>query len=445
MASEQRSKRGSSAPTPARIRGPRLLLIACVVILMAIGLVMIFSASSIEALTQNGDSAYYVKRQFIMIALGLVGLIGALAIPYKMWSTHLVWIVWGITVLLLALTTIFGFVGLGAKRWLYLGSVGFQPSEFAKISMLLVSAKLVVQLRMREIEFMTFLKLMLIAVGLPLLLIVVQPDLGTTIIAAVGILAVLWFGEVRIGPLLAGLGGLIVIALLLTLFVGFRFDRLVAFLDPWSDPLGAGYQTINAFYAFSEGGLFGVGLGMSRQKFLYLPEAHNDFIFAIIGEELGLVGALSVVALFILFLYAAFKIARRAPDLFGRIIVGASAAMIGFQAFVNIACVIGLAPVTGKPLPFVSYGGTSIIATLILVGLILAVSFRSDVPDKGARRREELLILEGGLPKGDRSKRPESAQGRRPRSTRTARVETTRGKPKQGDSMRSKTIAGRGR
>ena len=178
---------------------------------------------------------------------------------------------------------------------------------------------------------------------------------------------------------------------------GFRSDRILAWLKPWENTDGVAYQIVNSFYAFGDGGIFGLGLGMSRQKYSYLPEAHNDFIFAIIGEELGLVGSLAVILLFMLFIYAGLQIAHRAPDLMGRMLAGASTVIIGFQAFLNILCVIGLLPITGKPLPFISYGGSSIIASLIFVGLILSVSFHSTLNDPGERRRRGFQVIQGGV------------------------------------------------
>jgi cell division protein FtsW len=172
--------------------------------------------------------------------------------------------------------------------------------------------------------------------------------------------------------------------------------RIDAWLDPWSYANNEGYQIVNSFYAFADGGVTGVGLGMSHQKYLYLPQPHNDLIFPIIGEEFGLIGAALVVVLFLLFLYAAFRIARNAPDLYGRLVAGAAATMIGFQAFLNMLCMVNLLPMTGKPLPFFSAGGSSIIVTLMLAGLILNVSLRSRVSDGATERRDELLIIEGG-------------------------------------------------
>ncbi|MDR2196657.1 MAG: putative lipid II flippase FtsW [Coriobacteriales bacterium] len=380
---------------PGRILGPQLLLLIVTAALLLFGLVMVLSASSVVALAETGDSFSLFKRQLILVALGLVGLVVAALIPYRVWTSWLSWGVWGILILFLVLTLLFGNEESGGKRWFDLFGLNFQPSEFAKIACMLVATSLIVRLHESR-AYSPFIAQAALAVGLPALLIMMQPDLGTLIIVIVGILAVAWFGELPRRAVLIGLALIIGVGLAGILAETFRQARLASFLDPWADPLGSGYQIINSYYAFADGGLFGTGLGMSRQKFLYLPMAQNDFIFAVIGEELGLIGALFVVALFVAFVLIAFRIGRNAPDLFGRVLACSCATLIGAQAFLNIFCVTGLAPITGKPLPFISAGGTSIIATLILVGLILSVSRHSNVPSSAELRRDELRILEGG-------------------------------------------------
>jgi cell division protein FtsW len=211
-----------------------------------------------------------------------------------------------------------------------------------------------------------------------------------------GIVAVAWFGELSMKPLAVIVLVIAAIAAGAILIAGFRMGRIDAWLDPWAYASDEGYQIVNSFYALADGGVSGVGLGMSHQKYLYLPQPHNDLIFPIIGEELGLIGAVSVVLLFLLFLFAAYRIAHYAPDLHGRVIAGAAASMIGVQAFLNMLCMVNLLPMTGKPLPFFSAGGSSIIVTLMLVGLVINVSLRSTVPDEATERRDQLLIIEGG-------------------------------------------------
>ena len=384
----------------SQILVPRFLFIFATIALVIFGLVMVYSASFVEAFTDPEimDSSYFFKHQLELVGLGLVALVIASVVNYRIWDTWVAWIPWAIITVLLVLTLVFGNEELGGKRWYDLLGYSFQPSEFAKITVLLVSAMLLVKLHHgAQLKYVTVLAA--VAIGLPIMLILLQPDLGTTLIALAGIIAIAWFGELPMKPLAIAILLVVFLGAGMVMLAGFRMARIDAWLDPWAYSADEGYQIVNSFYAFADGGFAGVGLGMSHQKYLYLPQPQNDLIFPIIGEEFGLIGTVSVVLLFLLFLYAAFRIARNAPDFYGRILAGSAAAMIGFQAFLNMLCMANLLPLTGKPLPFFSAGGSSIIVTLILVGLILNVSFRSSAPDVASKRRDELLILEGGRSK----------------------------------------------
>jgi cell division protein FtsW len=391
---------------PARILGPRLLLIVTTIALLIFGLVMVYSASFVEAFTNPNiqDSSYIFKHQLRWVGLGVVALIVAAVFDYRVWNTQGSWAPWSLVVILLVVTWAVGNEELGGQRWLDIFGYNLQPSEFAKIAMMLTAAMLLVKLH-ESSQRTPILWSIAAAVGLPTLLILLQPDLGTALIALAGIIAVAWFGELPLKPF----GIAVVLTALVGVgaikFAGFRMGRIDSWLDTWTW-LGSGLNTelvqdgnrqiVNALYAFGDGGVFGVGLGMSHQKYLYLSQSYNDLIFPIIGEELGLIGVAVAVILFLVFLYAAYRIAQNAPDLYGRIVAGAAASMIGFQAFLNMLCTVNILPLTGKPLPFFSAGGSSIIVTLILVGLILNVSLRSTAPDEATARRDQLLILEGG-------------------------------------------------
>lgn len=383
----------AGSQVPASIMGPRIMLLLSVLALLVIGFVMLYSASSVEAIHENESSISYVIRQ---LAFGAAGIVGALilwrVVPYQVWSSRVLVGAWVIILLLLVLTPIIGDEVLGAKRRLSIGPFSIQPAEFAKIVFILMMARILQRARSGEIGTNQVIFESVCYILLPVIfLFLTQRDLGTTLICVVGVLAVFWMGEVP-GRIIALGIGLVALFAVAASFVGFRQDRLV-FLDPWSDPNGAGYQLIHSFYAFAEGGIFGVGLGNSREKFQYLPEAETDFIYAIIGEELGLVGALSVILLFLVFLYAGIQIARNAPDSFGAMIAGGCTTMIAFQAFLNIGCVIGLLPTTGKPLPFISSGGSSLIACLLMVGIILSVSLASNRPSLYQQRRDDLRVI----------------------------------------------------
>jgi cell division protein FtsW len=385
------------AITPRRILVPRLLFIVATIVLVVFGLVMVYSASFVEGFTNPNilDSSYIFRRQLMLVGVGIAALIVTLIIDYRVWGSFASVIPWAAVVLLLIFTLATGNEALGGKRWIDLFGFNLQPSEFAKIAILLVSGMLLVQLR-ASTNARPFVIMIAASVSIPALLIMLQPDLGTTLIALAGFVAVAYFGELSMKPLFVAVLLIALVAAAGVLFAGFRMGRIDAWLDPWAYASDGGYQIVNSFYAFADGGWTGVGLGMSHQKYLYLPQPHNDLIFPIIGEEFGLIGASLVVVLFLVFLYAAFCIARNAPDLYGRVVAGAAATMIGFQAFLNMLCMVNLLPMTGKPLPFFSAGGSSIIVTLMLVGLIINVSLRSRVSDGADERRDQLLIIEGG-------------------------------------------------
>ena len=278
------------------------------------------------------------------------------------------------SIALLVLTYGYGVVRGGARRWIPLGFTQLQPSELTKIACVLVAAALAVEWQRGRLDTSEYLKKLGIYVGVPAVLIVFQPDLGTAILMAVGVGIVLFLGGIELRWV--GLAGALIVAfgVFAVAIAPYRLARVTTAFNPWDDAQGKGYQAVQALLAFGTGGIKGVGLGLSRQKFFYLPEAHTDFIFAIIGEEAGLIGTLAVVAAFVVLLYAGIRIATGARDPFGRLVAGALTGMLAFQAALNMAAVTGIFPVTGKPLPFISYGGSSMLVTLVCVGLILSVS-----------------------------------------------------------------------
>lgn len=393
---------------------PRLLLILAVFVLTVVGLVMVFSSSSIEAINEGASPISYLTKQLMVAGVSIViCIIISKFIPYYVWMGQALTIVWAGSLVLLLLTAVIGTVGLGAQRWLVLGPVSFQPSEFAKVAFVLMMARIMYQARTEGLEFSAIAIRTGVFVVAPLMLLYAsQSDLGTTLICAVGLMTVLWLADVPWKAFVFVLVGLAVFAVIAICFVGYRSNRM-AFLNPEADYYGSGYQLIRSFYAFGEGGLFGVGLGNSTEKYLYLPEAETDFIFSIIGEELGLVGALIIVALFVLILYAGLRIAKNAPDLFGTMIAGGCTIMLVFQAFLNIGCVLGMLPTTGKPLPFISSGGSSLLGSFLLVGVILSVSFASgDAPGIYDRRRADLKVVRAE-PSGRRSEAAEKKRVKR--------------------------------
>ena len=390
--SRQKSSEGSQAKgrfgaIPERFMQPRLVLLVSTAILVCFGLVMIYSASSISAMTSEDmgyNPFYYVQRQLGFAAAGVALAFIVSRIDYRAVVRNLQVPIWVVTIGMLAIifTPIAGADAYGATRWISIGPFSFQPSEFAKITILISVSYLAQQYFIDQtIDQMEFFKKFAIAALAPLLLILAQPDKGSTLII-VGTLLVIGY--------LADVDRRVLATIAVAGFIGFAFlslkddysrARVVTMFNPWADYYGAGYQLAQGFYAFGSGGIFGVGFGFSRQKYSYLPMAHNDFIFAVIGEELGFIGVLGLLAVFGALVWAGFKIARYAPDLTGRLIAAGCTSMFIIQAFVNIGGVLGLLPLSGKPLPFISYGGSTIMSSILMVGLLMSVSRQSRLPE----------------------------------------------------------------
>ena len=410
--------------TPAHIMAPRIIMLLSVLALVLIGFVMIYSTSSVITLANADapDAANPMADVLGQVRYAVAGLVLAAAIwkflPCSVWRGPFVYVAWGLAAILLVATMFIG-VGdeeWGARRWLVLGSASLQPSEFAKIVLVLVGARLFADLREGALTFRAFFVQIFVLVLAPILLILAkQSDLGTAMICVMGILAVMWLGEVPARTMAIVAGLVVAVGIVGVVSEPYRMSRLMVFLDPWNDGkegFGTGYQLIHSLYAIAGGGVFGVGLGNSHEKYLYLTQSDTDFIFAIIAEELGLVGALVVIALFALFLYAGMRIARSATDNFGTMVAGGLTIMIAFQAFLNIAMVVGWFPVVGKPLPFVSSGGSSLIATLAMVGLILSVSKEAAAPTIYERRRADLRVVRAASDTGHTTASARSGRGR---------------------------------
>ena len=373
---------------------------------------MVFSASMVKALEAGKPASDFFTDQLLFVIVGSVVAAVLWRVNYRTWVGPALWVIWAVAVVLILATAVMGTDNYGAKRWLYIGSVGVQPSEFCKIAFLLVAVRLLLDYRSGMVEFRASMVRVLIFLIVPIAIMYrTQSDLGTTVICAVGIIAVMWMGGVPRKVIAAVLAVCVVGGLIAIFGTGYRAGRLV-FLDPWNDGkggYGTGYNIIRSYYALSEGGLFGVGLGNSHEKFQYLFASESDFIFAVIGEELGLVGAMAVVLLFFGVLFAGLSIAERSDDEIGTMVAGGCTVMLVFQAFLNIACVIGVFPTTGKPLPFISAGGSSMLASFILLGLILSVSRPERGPSVYEQRRADLRLV--------RQERPEEG---RPRPSRGA-------------------------
>jgi cell division protein FtsW len=355
-------------------------LLLATVSLVVLGLVMVLSASSVRAYEDYGTSFLFFLRQLAYAAVGA----GAFLLTARM--RHTAWqrlcvplLAVSAALLVIVLLPGIGTVAGGSARWLQLGPVTIQPSEPAKIAVIAFAAALLSR-RWRRIGDLRQLALPLVpVVGLIGGLILLQPDMGTAVIMVASVFILLFAAGARLKHLAVGGTGLATLGFGLMYIEGYRWARVVSFVNPWSDPQGSGYQTIQSMIALASGGPLGVGLGASRQKWSYVPNAHTDFIFSIIGEELGLVGGLAVLALFAALLYAGVRIALRAPDAFGRFLAVGITGWFGVQAVVNLGAVTGLLPITGVPLPFVSFGGSSLVVSMAAVGILVSVA-------RGARR-----------------------------------------------------------
>ncbi len=349
-----------------------LLLAIC---LTCLGVVMVFSSSSIMAVRGYGDSLYFLKRQGLYAVMGFAMMAGLMRLDYH----HLQKAAWPILLLCIVLLSLVLIPGVGkrvggAARWIRFAGFTFQPAELAKLGLVIFMAFSLSRKQEKVKSFrLGFLPYMLIlAVLLGLLL--AQPDLGSALTLGVVATAMLLVA----GSRLSYLAGIMLISLPFLYFmvmnVDYRRRRIMAFLNPWEDPSDTGFQIIQSWIAFGSGGAFGTGLGESKQKLFYLPEAHTDFIFSVIGEELGFAGVIVIAAMFFMLVMRGFRASLHAPDRFGCYLAFGLTLLIGLEAFVNMAVVMGMVPTKGLALPFLSYGGSSLLMTLVAIGILLNVS-----------------------------------------------------------------------
>ncbi|MFN8232549.1 MAG: putative lipid II flippase FtsW [Actinomycetota bacterium] len=371
----------------AAARTSQILLLAPTALLSVAGLVMVFSASSVSAFTTYGSSFWFFNRQLLYAGIGAVVLVLTSRMRYTVWQRlSIPFLAATIGLLLLALHPAAGTSAYGASRWIDLGSFTLQPSEFAKLALVAFAATVLTKKRNRLDDPMHLVIPLGIVVAIVAGIVIMQRDLGTTLILVGTVFLLLFVAGVRLRYLMiTGAFGLLCTGYLI-LGEGYRRTRLLSFSDPWADAQNTGYQLIQGLIALGSGGWFGVGLGASRQKWEFVPNAHTDFIFAIIGEELGFVGGLVILGLVVLLVYAGIRIAVRAPDTFGRLLAAGITAWIGLQAIVNLGAVTGLLPITGVPLPLVSFGGSALIVTLAAVGVLSNIA-RCSAGGPRARRR----------------------------------------------------------
>ena len=360
------------------------ILCAVIFILLALGIVMVLSASAPSALAETGKTYSYASKQLLAAILGIFGMFFFSKINYNVYKKmyKMAYVV-SVLILLLVLIPNVGVEANGATRWIKIPIIGqFQPSELTKIGLIIFYASYLTDHKDELKDFKKgFVKPLLYLIPVVLILILVQDHLSATIIIVlvVGIMMLMagvrpkYFATVGTGVAVAGAAGLYAMAKF-TSKGAFRIARITSFLNPWADKQGDGWQVIQSLYAIGSGGLFGVGLGQSKQKYLYISEPHTDFIFAVLAEELGFVGCAIVIGLFGIFIWRGVLAAMKAPDMFGSLVAVGITSLIGLQAIINIAVVTSSMPVTGMPLPFFSYGVTSLLILLCSVGVLLNIS-----------------------------------------------------------------------
>lgn len=358
-----------------------ITFLSFVLILLTIGLVMLFSSSYAYSYAYYGNSYKFITRQAAFAALGVVVMLVVSKIDYHFWRKF-AWLAYavaiGLLVVLLVLPPMVD--GMDVKRWIVIGPINFQPSELAKFAIILLFSSLIAA-NYKQMKSFKFVLFMVILLGATCVLVVLEPHLSATVlIFAIGVVLLI-VGGIQKRYIFGGIAGGVVLLVLavVTGVIGYGSDRIKYWLDPWADPQNLGFQTIQSLLAIGSGGILGRGIGQSRQKYLWVPEPHNDFIFSIVCEELGLVGAMVIILLFCLLVWRGFTIAMRAEDKFGSLLAIGLTFQVGLQAMLNIWVVTNTIPNTGISLPFFSYGGTSLLILLAEMGIVLSVSRSSNI------------------------------------------------------------------
>ena len=359
-------------------RTPDIILLLVTLILVTVGTAMIYSSSSIIALEKYKDGQYFLKKQIFFVILGLISMVLLTKIDYTIWKKAAYP---GIILSLILLALLFiPHVGLkrgGATRWLNLGVFSFQVSEMVKIAMVVFLAHLLARKAHLLKKFSRGILIPSAITAVVISLILLEPDFGTAVIIASILILMLCLAGSRMTHLMFLAAAFIPVGVWLIFHKGYRLARLTVFLDPWKDAGNSGFQIIQSLISFGSGGAFGVGIGDGMQKLFYLPQPHTDFILSIIAEESGFIGVSIVIILFSIFVFRGFMIAMKAPDLFGTLLAAGLTMVIAMESFVNIAGVMGLIPLKGLALPFLSYGGSSFIMSMIAVGILLNISTQS--------------------------------------------------------------------
>jgi len=354
---------------------PDLVLMILTLVLVTFGTVMIYSSSSIMALDKFKDGQFFLKKQLIFFLIGLFVMLAMQKIPYEYWQ-KLAYpgLILSLILLVLVLIPHVGVKVGGARRWLRLGPFSLQAVEVAKVAIIVYLASYLAKKQHQSLDFVQGVIFPMAPIVPLVVLVLLQPDLGTSIIIVVLSLFMLFIGGIRLKYILSVFSLAIPVVAWLLISKSYRLNRLKAFLDPWQDPQNSGFQIVQSLLSFGSGGTFGVGVGDGMQKLFYLPEPHTDFILAVIAEESGFVGVVTVIILFAILIYRGFMIAFSSKDRFAALLASGLTVLLGIEAVVNIAGVMGLIPLKGLALPFLSYGGSSLIMSMLAVGILLNIS-----------------------------------------------------------------------
>jgi len=354
---------------------PDVWLFSVVLALVSLGVVMVYSASAIIAADRFGDPFFFLKKQLVWVFLGAAGLWVAMRLDYRTLERMVVpLLVLSFALLLLVLVPPFGQEINNTRRWLRVGPLSFQPVELAKLSLVLYLASFLARRQDTVRTFGRGLLPLLLVAGAMAALTIRQPDLGNSLTLVILAMVLAYLAGARSGHLAAVVAAALPVVALLVAMKPYRWRRMVAFVNPWDDPQKSGFQIIQSFLALGSGGWLGRGLGESKQKLFYLPEPHTDFIFAILGEELGFLGGACVIALFAVVIWRGLRVGLRAPDAFGSYLALGLTLMLATQTLVNLGVVMGALPTKGLPLPFVSFGGSALLTTMFSTGVLLNIS-----------------------------------------------------------------------
>lgn len=349
-------------------------------LLVAIGIVMIYSSSAVLAHERYGNAQYFLFRQFFYVLLGTVGFFVAAALPIKFYKQHArAFMLLAILLLMTVYLPVIGHSAGGARRWIHLGGFQFQPVEFAKLACCIYLADyLSRKIAWVQKGHIAVFVPPLVLIGVVCILTLLEPDLGSVAFIVMTTSIIFFVSGIRLRYVVGAIMVLLPALYFLIIRVPYRLARLEAYLNPWEDPQRTGFQIIQSFLAFASGGIGGVGLGQSTQKLFYLPSSHNDFILAVIGEEMGFIGVMVVILLYLFFFICCIRMARKADQPFEKILVTSITLLIVLQAVIHMMVATGLVPTKGLPLPFISYGGSSLVANLVAVGILMAVGRRKN-------------------------------------------------------------------